>query len=989
MTALPKSGSHVQRRSNSKRRAVASRSARRGCRNLRSTVPVCRNLRSTGKSKMNSTDSPTDELLEHDSLFNCDQSCILKGNSYIDCCPASKYKTPVRKACTICGVWITDTTDWMKHHFSPRHLKSICYLSSFRQKCKENQDNEGVVIPPANISTIIDSISYEQELFQMCGGSTFICAVCGSGVYDVIEHLKSLKHNESYLNVRYPDCVTKIKEECLTPTGVDWNQYEKRILTHLSENQPKADTPLTIFALKDDSEFNDWIWKCMMAFSTFTQIQNIPICIPELLSDIIPDDIQSIMTDDDNVLYNNDRCTLCRTKVFCSDSFIDHCKSELHVNKKKLFKFLKDSGKYHIVTSRSNEQSTIESLKDPFLGCETIIELTDSNDGQKAWCCAMCLVINGNVKKIGEHLCSAKHILNYLNLNYVDLEVCTSSIDKKLEELKHHASEIMKNSNPGRIQVAQLIDASVADVFDSLGEKLETVSSDRAVTNGNCIELSDDLIFIENGIKLLFSDKKEDLFWCENCNNYVLINKNKDDAKRLWNDHVTSANHLKIKEMKPKLIFDMKNFVDEKPSNIIMEELLRPGICIIGGNYMVERKIKNDDGQLINDIACLLCFELMPLEKFADHIHSRSHIKQFLHKEEPKLMRQILTEPGREDEVIENYFKQRPIRKGVRVYNPTKSEYLTNEYERLKKQIAEKERILEEKRREKAEEARLEELRRKSKDNDEKKLIEQRRTAELERIEKIKREEEERQARVLQNIRRMKERQETEQKYLLEQKRLHQRLQEERQKKKDEEKKKLEERRILDLMKKEKEALAKKEEDDKQSKKNAAVVAASRSFYQQAYNPEQLSKDQKIDNALKNSALLPIRPPLNAYIHPISVTCPEPLIGLELIYEFECSDDSFEPGYFCSLCTIKCLAKEIIKHEKAYKPLYGNIMKFYKENESSRNAAAIKQYAARVERQGGRKRIENRLSTKVPSSYLFTKKPSLFCTRLTILRELN
>lgn len=50
-------------------------------------------------------------------------------------------------------------------------------------------------------------------------------------------------------------------------------------------------------------------------------------------------------------------------------------------------------------------------------------------------------------------------------------------------------------------------------------------------------------------------------------------------------------------------------------------------------------------------------------------------------------MRQILTDPKREDEIIENYFKQKPIRKGVRVYNPIKSEYLTNEYERLKKQI--------------------------------------------------------------------------------------------------------------------------------------------------------------------------------------------------------------------------------------------------------------------------------------------------------------
>lgn len=280
---------------------------------------------------------------------------------------------------------------------------------------------------------------------------------------------------------------------------------------------------------------------------------------------------------------------------------------------------------------------------------------------------------------------------------------------------------------------------------------------------------------------------------------------------------------------------------------------------------------------------------------------------------------------------------------------------------------------MEERRRAKAEEEKLEELRRKSKENEENKLIEQRKIAELEKIDKIKREEDERQARVLQNIRRMKERQEAEQKYLLEQKRLHQRLQDERQKKKDEEKKKLEERRILDLMKKEKEAMAKKEEDDKQSKKNAAVVAATRRYYQQTFTPEQTPKDTKIDNgqkpayklatetkwqplsdqtfqklapglqqtpkavvknsttksadrkitdqkfdllldSLRNSTLIPIRPPLNAYIHPILVACPEPLIGLELIYEFECSDDSFEPGYFCSLCTIKCLAKELIKH---------------------------------------------------------------------------
>jgi len=99
------------------------------------------------------------------------------------------------------------------------YLQAISYLTSFRNKCIENHDEEATVISPngmTEVENVIEcelwrillyihciyvefrNISDTQELFQMSGSSTLICVVCASAVVDIVEHMKSLKHNEAY-----------------------------------------------------------------------------------------------------------------------------------------------------------------------------------------------------------------------------------------------------------------------------------------------------------------------------------------------------------------------------------------------------------------------------------------------------------------------------------------------------------------------------------------------------------------------------------------------------------------------------------------------------------------------------------------------------------------------------------------------------------------------------------------------------------------------
>lgn len=60
--------------------------------------------------------------------------------------------------------------------------------------------------------------------------------------------------------------------------------------------------------------------------------------------------------------------------------------------------------------------------------------------------------------------------------------------------------------------------------------------------------------------------------------------------------------------------------------------------------------------------------------------------------------------------------------------------------------------------------------------------------------------------------------------------------------------------------------------------------------------------------------MLPIPYPETAYIHPLLNNSSESLVGLQHICEFECLDNAYEPGYFCRLCAIRTLAKDLLKH---------------------------------------------------------------------------
>ena len=65
------------------------------------------------------------------------------------------------------------------------------------------------------------------------------------------------------------------KQYAIISTGIDWALYEQNIVKSLQDHQPKNENPLDIYPLKDNSEFNDWLWRCMMAFSSFTQAEGI------------------------------------------------------------------------------------------------------------------------------------------------------------------------------------------------------------------------------------------------------------------------------------------------------------------------------------------------------------------------------------------------------------------------------------------------------------------------------------------------------------------------------------------------------------------------------------------------------------------------------------------------------------------------------------------------------------------------------------------
>lgn len=60
--------------------------------------------------------------------------------------------------------------------------------------------------------------------------------------------------------------------------------------------------------------------------------------------------------------------------------------------------------------------------------------------------------------------------------------------------------------------------------------------------------------------------------------------------------------------------------------------------------------------------------------------------------------------------------------------------------------------------------------------------------------------------------------------------------------------------------------------------------------------------------------MIPIPYPETAYAQPVLNSSVEYLVGLQHVYEFECLDGHYEPGYFCRLCSVRMMAKDLLKH---------------------------------------------------------------------------